>query len=94
MITGVGLSNLQLVDLNSARNLFILGFAFFMGMSVPEYFASNPVSFEPQWLAQLIHTIGTTGMAVGALIAIVLDNTIPGTLKERGLHVLIDKVEA
>ena len=94
MITGVGLSSLQFVDLNSARNLFILGFSFFMGMSLPEYFSSHPVSFEPQWLAQLFTTIGTTGMAVGALIAIVLDNTIPGTLEERGLHMLEDKLEA
>ena len=94
MITGVGLSNLQFVDLNSARNLFVLGFSFFMGMSVPEYFANSPLAFEPLWLSQVLNTLGSTGMAVGALCAIVLDNTIPGTLEERGLHVLIDNVEA
>jgi nucleobase transporter 1/2 len=81
----VGLSNLQFVDLNSARNLFILGFAFFMGLSVPEYFAANPVTFQPDWLANIINTLGSTGMAVGAFIALLLDNTIPGTDKERGL---------
>jgi nucleobase transporter 1/2 len=88
MITAVGLSNLQLVDLNSPRNLFILGFAFFMGLSVPEYFAAHPVAPSaglPDWLASAIHQIGSTGMAVGALIALVLDNTIPGTRAERGL---------
>ena len=85
MIAAVGLSNLQLVDLNSARNLFILGFAFFMGLSVPEYFAANPVTFQPDWLANIINTLGSTGMAVGAFIALLLDNTIPGTDKERGL---------
>jgi xanthine/uracil permease len=73
------------VDLNSARNLFILGFAFFMGLSVPEYFAANPVTFQPDWLANIINTLGSTGMAVGAFIALLLDNTIPGTDKERGL---------
>ncbi|KAG7224725.1 hypothetical protein INR49_004616 [Caranx melampygus] len=31
MITAVGLSNLQLVDLNSSRNLFVLGFSVFFG---------------------------------------------------------------
>ena len=51
MIAAVGLSNLQFVDLNSTRNLFILGFAFFMGLSLPEYFAGHPASFEPAWLA-------------------------------------------
>ncbi len=85
MIAAVGLSNLQFVDLNSARNLFILGFAFFMGLSVPEYFAAHPVDFSPAWLSNIINTLGTTSMAVGAGIALVLDNTIPGTPEERGL---------
>ncbi len=85
MIASVGLSNLQFVDLNSARNLFVIGFAFFMGLSVPEYFAANPLTFEPKWLADILNTLGSTGMAVGALIATVLDNTIPGSRTERGL---------
>ena len=85
MIAAVGLSNLQFVNLNSARNLFILGFAFFMGLSVPEYFSSSPMAFEPAWLANILNTLGGTGMAVGALSALVLDNTIPGTDEERGL---------
>jgi len=85
MIAAVGLSNLQFIDLNSARNLFILGFAFFMGLSVPEYFAQHPVQFELSWLANIINTMGSTGMAVGAFTALALDNTIPGTDEERGL---------
>ncbi len=87
MIAAVGLSNLQLVDMNSARNLFILGFSFFMGLSVPEYFLNNPISFDGGliWLADILNTLGSTGMAVGAFIALFLDNTIPGTDEERGL---------
>ncbi len=85
MIASVGLSNLQFIDLNSARNLFILGFAFFMGLSLPEYFAANPVVLEAAWLADVVNTLGRTGMAVGAFAARVLDNTIPGTDEERGL---------
>jgi nucleobase transporter 1/2 len=85
MIASVGLSNLQFVDLNSARNLFILGFAFFMGLSVPEYFGAHPASFSPGWLADVVNTLGGTGMAVGAITSLVLDNTIPGTDEERGL---------
>ena len=85
MIAAVGLSNLQFVNLNSARNLFILGFAFFMGLSVPEYFSANPVVFEPAWLATIMNTLGSTGMAVGAFTALFLDNTIAGTDEERGL---------
>lgn len=86
VIAGVGLSNLQLIDLNSPRNLFIVGFSFFMGLSVPAYFAQNPVVLEPEWVANIINTLGQTGMAVGAVIAMFLDNTIPGTREERGLH--------
>ena len=85
MIVAVGLSNLQFVDLNSTRNLFILGFAFFMGLSVPEYFASNPLTLDLEWLSNIINTLGSTGMAVGAFIALLLDNTVPGTDEERGL---------
>ena len=78
---------MQFVNLNSARNLFILGFAFFMGLSVPQYFTANPVDFGPAWslLADVSNTLGRTGMAVGAFIALALDNTISGTDEERGL---------
>jgi nucleobase transporter 1/2 len=99
MIASVGLSNLQFIDLNSARNLFIVGFAFYMGLSVPECFSQNPLSFDPAWLGQqttvfqvilmnlanVVNTLGSTGMAVGACIALILDNTTPGTDEERGL---------
>ena len=86
MITAIGLSNLQFVDLNSTRNLFILGFAFFMGLSIPEYFVQHPIQLDPVWLGNILNTLGSTGMAVGAFSALILDNTIPGTDEERGLN--------
>jgi solute carrier family 23 (nucleobase transporter), member 1 len=167
MIAAVGLSNLQLVNLNSSRNLFILGFAFFMGLSLPVYFEAHPIAFEApaqtasatplgdtdtvladsaalatlglaptatvadaravrdllksaygaelggvaadraesldgafdavsikpppptesslKWLADIINTLGKTGMAIAALLALILDNVVPGTPEERGL---------
>ena len=39
LIVAVGLSSLQFVDLNSSRNLFVLGFAFFNGMVLPNWFS-------------------------------------------------------
>ncbi len=101
MIASVGLSNLQFIDLNSARNLFIVGFAFYMGLSVPEYFAQSPLAIDPEWLAargsfvgaalenltNIVNTLGSTGMAVGATTALVLDNTVAGSAEERGLVV-------
>lgn len=43
MITAVGLSNLQFVDLNSSRNLFVLGFSIFFGLVLPNYLRGNPL---------------------------------------------------
>ena len=42
MITAIGASNLQLVDLNSSRNLSIFGFSIFMGLSLPLWIQSHP----------------------------------------------------
>ncbi|NNM29991.1 MAG: purine/pyrimidine permease [Akkermansiaceae bacterium] len=99
MIASVGLSNLQFVDLNSARNLFIIGFALFMGISLPEYFerAEGPVTIVPgaafAGLNDILLSICRSGMSVGAIIALVLDNTIPGTDEERGIVAWHDKME-
>ncbi len=41
MITAVGLSALQYADLNSMRNLFVLGFSLFFGMVVPYWVKTN-----------------------------------------------------
>lgn len=46
MITAVGLSNLQLVDLNSSRNLFVLGFSMFFGLTLPAYLDAHPKSIS------------------------------------------------
>lgn len=41
LITAVGISNLQHVNLNSVRNLFIIGFAVIMGLVIPDYLGKN-----------------------------------------------------
>ena len=43
MITAVGISNLQFVDLNSSRNIFIVGVSIFFGISFPIWMAKNDV---------------------------------------------------
>ncbi|KAJ1062853.1 hypothetical protein K5549_004882 [Capra hircus] len=42
VITAVGISNLQYVDLNSSRNLFIFGFSIFCGLAIPNWVNKNP----------------------------------------------------
>ena len=100
-IVAVGLGTLRHVDLESSRNVFVVGFALFVGLAIPQYMANfeevgdfravmdgvaylGPVLSEPI-IADTVFVIGSTGMAVGGLAALVLDNTIPGTREERGL---------
>ncbi|KAJ8263543.1 hypothetical protein COCON_G00160000 [Conger conger] len=88
MITAVGLSNLQFVDLNSSRNLFVLGFSIFFGLVLPSYLKGNPLVTGIVGIDQVLNVLLTTAMFVGGSVAFVLDNTIPGTLEERGIKKL------
>ena len=100
-IVAIGLSNLTYVDLDSSRNIFVLGITLFTGMAIPEYVRNvggvgafqeglagtallGPV-LGADVVANTIYVIASTGMAIGGIVAIVLDNTIGGTDEERGL---------
>jgi xanthine/uracil permease len=95
LIAAVGLNNLQYVNLNNARNLFILGLALFGGLSFPQATGAIRDNFSKK-LAQsgatfgtvlglIVFTIFSTPMAVSAITGIVLDNLLPGaTRDERG----------
>ena len=90
LISAVGIRQFARADLTSDRNLFIGGFALFMGISVPHYFqnggsANVEATFLPS-IAAVVNAIGQTGMAVAAILGILLDNVIPGTQQERGLE--------
>ena len=96
LIAAVGLSNLQFVNLNNSRNLFIIGIAFFAGLSIPYQFntilsaTAAPIVWGTSGvfhvLGNIFQAILTTGMAVTAIVAIILDNLLPGaTRAERGL---------
>ncbi|XP_038651578.1 solute carrier family 23 member 1 isoform X5 [Scyliorhinus canicula] len=87
MITAVGLSNLQFVDMNSSRNLFVLGFSMFFGLTLPNYLDANPtvINTSIPEINQILTVLLTTEMFVGGCLAFILDNTIPGTKEERGL---------
>ena len=104
MIASVGLSNLQIVNLNNSRNLFIIGLSFFCGLSVPFWFTPHfdvgtqaIVNGALNWgepgsvvnvIGNIFQAILSTGMAVTAIVGIILDNLLPGaTRAERGLEV-------
>ncbi|AZO94846.1 solute carrier family 23 protein [Halocella sp. SP3-1] len=87
LIAAIGLSHTAKADMSSQRNLMIIGFSLFMGLSLPTYFSAHPLVFESApWLSDIINSIGGTGMAVGAICGLILDNLIPGTDQERGLE--------
>ncbi|WP_020222382.1 uracil-xanthine permease family protein [Halarchaeum acidiphilum] len=100
-IAAVGLSNLKHVDLDSSRNVFIVGISLFCGLALPAYMgnvgsaaafqqgmASTPILgalLGLKIVSDTIYVVGGTGMAVGGLVAFVLDNTVEGSREERGL---------
>jgi hypothetical protein len=82
------------------RNVFVVGFGLFAGLSIPRYASGleagaleNGLGNVPGLgavlgipeVAQTISIILSTQIAVGGIAAFVLDNTIPGTDEERGL---------
>jgi xanthine/uracil permease len=97
MIASVGLSNLQMVNLNNSRNLFIIGLSFFAGLSVPFWFTPHYdvatgkiVSGAIAWgtsgdalnvIGNILQAVLSTGMAVTALVGIFLDNLLPGATR-------------
>ncbi len=97
MIAAVGLSNLQMVNLNNSRNLFIIGLAFFAGLSVPFWFTphydvgtgkivSGAIAWGTQGdalnvIGNILQAVLSTGMAVTAIVGITLDNLLPGATR-------------
>ena len=109
-IAAVGLSQLKFVDLDSNRNVFIVGLALFAGLAIPAYMGNVPNGADgfqqglaavpalgpilgTQVVATTVFVIGSTGMAVGGIIAFFLDNTIEGTPEERGVTELEEMTE-
>ena len=55
---GTGISILQFANMNLTRNIFVVGFSIFMGLSVPEYFREftlraghGPVHTHARWVS-------------------------------------------
>lgn len=86
-LSAVGLSNLQYVDMNSSRNILIVGFSIFFGLSVSNWVQGHQdhIDIGVDELNNIIRILLSTHMFVGGVIAFILDNTIRGTPEERGL---------
>ncbi|KAL4240898.1 hypothetical protein ACF0H5_001680 [Mactra antiquata] len=87
MVTSVGLSNLQFVSLSSSRNLVIIGSSLLIGLMLPRYIAQNPgcVQTGNEEVDRVLTVLMSTAMFVGGVVGFILDNTVPGTVEERGI---------
>ncbi|KAK2975075.1 hypothetical protein RJ640_029467 [Escallonia rubra] len=96
-VGSAGLSFLQFCNLNSFRTKFILGFSFFMGLSVPQYFNEytivngyGPVHTGARWFNDMINVPLSSEPFVAGFLALFLDVTLhrkdSATRKDRGLH--------
>uniref|UniRef100_A0A8C6WRB5 Solute carrier family 23 member 1 n=1 Tax=Neogobius melanostomus TaxID=47308 RepID=A0A8C6WRB5_9GOBI len=87
VIGAAGIANLQTTDMNSSRNIFIFGFSMFSALTIPNWILKNPHALQTgvKELDQVLQILLTTHMFIGGFLGCVLDNTISGTKRERGL---------
>ncbi|XP_034999931.2 solute carrier family 23 member 1 [Hippoglossus stenolepis] len=87
VIAAAGISNLQSTDMNSSRNIFVFGFSLFSALVIPNWIKKNPdcINTGLKELDQVLFILLTTQMFVGGFLGFFLDNTVPGTKRERGL---------
>ncbi|KEH35829.1 nucleobase-ascorbate transporter-like protein [Medicago truncatula] len=79
-VSSAGLGFLQFCNLNSFRTKFVLGFSFFIGVSIPQYFTEYyQVKQEhagPRWFNDIVTVIFASHTMVAALVAFILDFTL------------------
>lgn len=96
IITAVGLSNLQFVDLNSTRNLLVLGFPIFFSLVLPKWMEEHPgvIQTGSSVIDNILTVMLSSSMFLAMLLGFLLDNTIPGTPEERGESLLLVSILA
>ncbi|CAH0723097.1 unnamed protein product, partial [Brenthis ino] len=88
MIAAFGLSALQYVNLNSSRNLYIIGFSLFFPLVLTRWMAAHGgvIHTGLDALDAVLQVLLSTSILVGGVVGCLLDNLIPGTDEERGLE--------
>lgn len=94
IVAAVGVSYIQFANNNSMRNIYVLGVALFLGISISQYFATNtdtsgrgPLKTQAGWFNCILNTIFASPPTVAMIIGTILDNTlhVRDTVEERGL---------
>ncbi|XP_060683712.1 solute carrier family 23 member 3 [Hemiscyllium ocellatum] len=82
MAVSVGISYFQYTNIDSGRNIFIIGFTMFMALLTPHWFIRNP-----DYIVTGVESVDIFLMAVfmmpviqGGILAFLLDNTVTGEL--------------
>jgi nucleobase transporter 1/2 len=94
IISAVGLAQMSHTNQHSSRNVFILGFALYSGLSVTYYVSDftskhghGPVNTSSVVFNSIANSVFSSAAAVALLLTLLLDNTIKGSDAERGLTV-------
>ncbi|XP_041329499.1 solute carrier family 23 member 3 isoform X2 [Pyrgilauda ruficollis] len=84
---GTGISYFQYTDIDSGRNIFIVGFAMFMALLVPRWFGTALAPLATGWvpLDLLFLSLLMVPVFLTGFLSFFLENTVSGTLEERGL---------
>ncbi|KZV41650.1 nucleobase-ascorbate transporter 10-like [Dorcoceras hygrometricum] len=90
-VTSAGFSFLQFCNLNSFRTKFVLGFSFFVGLSLPQCFKENrlnsstiQIHTNTEWFHDIISVVFMSHATVAAVIALILDRTLTHQSNEVG----------
>lgn len=87
MFIGLVMSNLQYIDIQSTRNLAIIGISTLLGLMLPFWAKGNAdgINTGSAGFDSFIRILLSNPSLVGGFSACFLDNTVPGTKEERGL---------
>ncbi|XP_045709965.1 solute carrier family 23 member 3 isoform X1 [Phyllostomus hastatus] len=87
VVLATGFSSFHLADIDSGRNVFIVGFSIFMALLLPRWLREAPVLMSTGWspVDVLLHSLLIEPIFLAGFLGFLLENTIPGTRLERGL---------
>ncbi|XP_037704867.1 solute carrier family 23 member 3 isoform X2 [Choloepus didactylus] len=87
VVLSSGFSSFHLADIDSGRNVFIVGFSIFMALLLPRWLREAPVRLSTGWgsLDVLLYSLLAEPIFLAGVLGFLLENTIPGTRLERGL---------
>ncbi|XP_021054644.1 solute carrier family 23 member 3 isoform X2 [Mus pahari] len=87
VVLSAGFSSFHLADIDSGRNVFIVGFSIFMALLLPRWLREAPVLLNTGWspLDMFLRSLLAEPIFLAGLLGFLLENTISGTRTERGL---------